>query len=120
VVGAHSVPRRYEALESQVDARALGSDDMRDAQWRASQAALLDQEAAGIDIVTGGEMQRRRNNRHSPPNAMLNYFWSMIPGFARDADGVLVTRPMTLAPRDRNVFHPAAVCTGPKAPLARV
>ena len=34
----------------------------------------LDQEMAGIDIITGGEAHRRTHNRHSPPNAMLNYF----------------------------------------------
>jgi 5-methyltetrahydropteroyltriglutamate--homocysteine methyltransferase len=115
VVGAHSVPRWYEALEQQVEARVLTRDDMRDAQWRSSQAALLDQEVAGIDVVGGGEMHRRTNNRHAPPNAMLNYFWAMIPGFARDTDagGALVTRSRPLTPKDRNVVHPAAVCTGP-------
>ena len=111
VVGAHGVPRWYEALEKQVEAQVLTRDDMRDAQWRASQAALLDQEVAGIDIVNGGEMHRRTNNRHSPPNAMLNYFWEKMPGFARDPDGGLVTRARPLTPRDRNVFHPAAICT---------
>ena len=111
VVGAHCVPRWYEALEKQVEAQVLTRDDMRDGQWRASQAALLDQEVAGIDIVNGGEMHRRTNNRHSPPNAMLNYFWEKMPGFVRDPDGGLVTRARALTPRDRNVFHPAAICT---------
>ena len=40
---------------------------------------MLDQELAGIDVVTGGEMHRRTHNRHSPPNAMLNFFWQKIP-----------------------------------------
>lgn len=74
VVGSHSVPRWYEALEKQVEAGALSKGDMADAQYRTTQAAILDQEIAGIDIITGGEMHRRTNNRHAPPNAMLNFF----------------------------------------------
>lgn len=87
---------------------------MGDAQWRASQAAISDQEWAAIDVITGGEMHRRRNNRHAPPNAMLNFFWAKIPGFARDPDAHdgLLTRPRQITPKDPKVFHPAAVCTG--------
>lgn len=47
---------------------------MADAQFRATQAAIPDQEVAGIDIITGGEMHRRTNNRHAPSKAMLNFF----------------------------------------------
>jgi hypothetical protein len=75
VVGAHSVPRWYEALDHLVALGQLAEGDLTDAQLRASQAAILEQEIAGIDIITGGEMHRRRHNRHAPPNAMLNYFW---------------------------------------------
>ena len=46
VVGAHSLPRWYEILEKQVEAEAMSMEDMRDAQTCASQAALLDEEAA--------------------------------------------------------------------------
>ena len=115
VVGAHSVPRWFEALDSQVGVGVLTDEDMLDAQWRASQGALADQEATGIDVVNGGELHRRRHNRHSPPNAMLNHFWVKLPGFARDPEdeSKLLTRPMRITPRDPNVFHPAAVCTGP-------
>jgi 5-methyltetrahydropteroyltriglutamate--homocysteine methyltransferase len=84
----------------------LGAGDIADAQYRASQAAIIEQEAAGIDVVTGGEMHRRTHNRHSPPNAMLNYFWQKIPAFQG------VTRPKPITPHDPNVFHPAAVCRG--------
>ena len=115
VVGAHSVPRWFEALEGQVQAGNLAREDMLDAQWRASQAALADQEAAGIDVVSGGELHRRRDNRHSPPNAMLNHFWAKLPGFARDPEdeSAILTRPMAITPKDTNVFHPAAICVGP-------
>jgi 5-methyltetrahydropteroyltriglutamate--homocysteine methyltransferase len=107
VVGSYSVPRWYEALEKQVEAGTLSKADMADAQFRASQAAILDQQVAGIDIITGGEMHRRTNNRHAPPNAMLNFFWEKIPGFSKQ------TRPKPITTKDPNVFHPAAVLTGP-------
>jgi 5-methyltetrahydropteroyltriglutamate--homocysteine methyltransferase len=74
VIGAYSVPDWYEALDPLVSVGQLSTASMADALFRSSEAALLDQENAGIDIVTGGEMHRRTHNRHSPPNAMLNYF----------------------------------------------
>lgn len=107
VVGSYSVPRWYEALEKQVEAGTLSRKDMEDAQHRATQGAILDQETAGIDIITGGEMHRRTNNRHAPPNAMLNFFWEKIPGFSKE------TRARPITKKDPNVFHPAAICTGP-------
>ncbi len=75
-----------------------------DAQYRAMQAAVLDQELAKIDVITGGEMHRRTHNRHSPPNAMLNFFWQKIPAFQGS------TRPKQITTHDPNVFHPAATC----------
>jgi 5-methyltetrahydropteroyltriglutamate--homocysteine methyltransferase len=107
VIGAHSVPRWYEALDRLVSLGQLGEGDLVDAQFRASEAAILDQEIAGIDVITGGEMHRRRNNRHSPPNAMLNHFWGKIPSFQGE------TRPKPITQYDPNVFHPAAICRGP-------
>jgi 5-methyltetrahydropteroyltriglutamate--homocysteine methyltransferase len=107
VVGSYSVPRWYESLEKQVEAGKLSRDDMAEAQFRCTQAAIKDQEGAGIDIINGGEMHRRTNNRHAPPNAMLNFFWEKIPGFSKE------TRPKPITPKDAKVFHPAAVCVGP-------
>jgi 5-methyltetrahydropteroyltriglutamate--homocysteine methyltransferase len=107
VVGSYSVPRWYEVIEEQVEAGTLSAEDMEGAQFRATQAAIVDQEIAGIDIINGGELHRRTNNRHAPPNAMLNYFWTRLPGFSRE------TRPKRISVKDANVFHPAAVCTGP-------
>ena len=109
VIGAHSVPRWYEALDRLVAVGQLAEGDLGDAQLRAMQAAILEQETAGIDVITGGEMHRRRHNRHSPPNAMLNYFWEKIPCFQGE------TRPKPITSYDANVFHPAAVCRGPIA-----
>jgi 5-methyltetrahydropteroyltriglutamate--homocysteine methyltransferase len=104
VIGAHSVPDWYEALDRLIAVGQLSMTSMADAQYRATQAAVLDQELAGIDVVTGGEMHRRTHNRHSPPNAMLNHFWQKIPAFQGS------TRPKPITPQDPNVFHPAATC----------
>jgi 5-methyltetrahydropteroyltriglutamate--homocysteine methyltransferase len=107
VVGAHSVPRWYESLDRLAALGQLTEADFSDAQMRATQGAILDQELAGIDVITGGEMHRRRHNRHSPPNAMLNFFWAKIPAFQGE------TRPKSITRYDPNVTHPAAICRGP-------
>jgi 5-methyltetrahydropteroyltriglutamate--homocysteine methyltransferase len=107
VVGAYSVPRWYESFDRLVVLGQLSPQDFADAQLRASQAAVVDQEVAGIDVITGGEMHRRTHNRHAPPNAMLNHFWQKIPSFAG------ATRAKQITPHDPNVFHPAATCRGP-------
>ena len=104
VIGAHSVPDWYESLDRLVAIGQLSMAALADAQYRCSEAAILEQELAGIDVITGGEMHRRTHNRHSPPNAMLNFFWQMIPAFQGG------TRPKPITPHDPNVFHPAATC----------
>jgi len=104
VIGAHSVPDWYEALDRLMAVGQLSMSSMADAQYRAGLAAIKDQELADIDIVTGGEMHRRTHNRHSPPNAMLNHFWQKMPAFQG------ATRPKPITPHDPNVFHPAATC----------
>src|ERR1700688_4176645 len=104
VVGAHSVPRWYEVLDRLVTLGQLSAADFVDAQFRATQAPIVEQEAAGIDVITGGEMHRRTHNRHSPPNAMLNHFWQKIPAFRGS------TRPKPITEHDPDVFHPAATC----------
>ncbi len=104
VIGAYSVPRWYEPLDRLVTLGQLLPEDMGDAQYRVMQAATVDQETAGIDVITSGETHRRTHNRHSPPNAMLNYFWRKIPAFQGE------TRPKPITKYDPNVTHPAAVC----------
>ena len=106
VIGAYSIPRWYEALDRLVTMGQLLPADMADAQLRAMQAAILEQEAAGIDVITSGEMHRRTHNRHAPPNAMLNHFWQKIPALQGD------TRPKPITRYDPNVTHPAATCKG--------
>ena len=82
----------------------LSMASMADAQYRATQAAVLDQETAAIDVITGGEMHRRTHNRHSPPNAMLNFFRQKIPALQG------ATQPKPITRHDPDVFHPAATC----------
>jgi len=106
VIGAYSVPDWFEALDRLMAVGQLSMASMADAQFRATEAAMLDQGLAGIDVVTGGEMHRRTHNRHSPPNAMLNHFWQKIPAFQGP------TRPLPITAHDPNVFHPAATCSG--------
>src|SRR5665213_2264127 len=79
VVGAHSVPRWYEALSRLVTLGQIAAGDLADAQDRASQAAILEQEIAGIDVGTGAALHRRTPTRHSPPNAMLPSLCQTIP-----------------------------------------
>ena len=107
VIGAHSVPDWYEALDRLIAVGQLSLHAMADAQHRCMQAAVLEQELAGIDVIASGEMHRRTHNRHAPPNAMLNYFWQKIPAFQGS------TRPRPITPHDPNVFHPAATCRAP-------
>jgi 5-methyltetrahydropteroyltriglutamate--homocysteine methyltransferase len=104
VIGAHSVPDWFESLDRLLAVGQLSMASLADAQFRTSQAAILDQEIAGIDVITGGEMHRRTHNRHSPPNAMLNHFWQKIPAFQGS------TRPKPITAHDPDVFHPAATC----------
>ena len=59
VVGAHSVPRWYEAL---IGWSRWASSPRAISPTRScarAQAAILEQEIAGIDVITGGEMHRR-------------------------------------------------------------
>jgi 5-methyltetrahydropteroyltriglutamate--homocysteine methyltransferase len=107
VIGAYSVPRWYEALDRLITMGQLQPADMADAQFRTMQAAVLEQEIAGIDVITGGEAHRRTHNRHAPPNAMLNHFWQRIPALQG------VTRPKPITNYDPSVTHPAAICKGP-------
>ena len=67
VIGAYSVPDWFEALDRLVAVGQLAMGAMSDVQFRVSQAAILDQERAGIDVVTGGEMHRRT---HTPSASM--------------------------------------------------
>ena len=50
------MPDWFEPLDRLLAGGQLAMASMADAQFRASQAAVLEQEIAGIDVITGGEM----------------------------------------------------------------
>ena len=60
VVGSHGLPGWVWLAREAMDAGRLGAIDVRELMEDATQAALLDQEHAGIDVVTTGEMMRVR------------------------------------------------------------
>ena len=95
VIGAHSVPDWYEALDRLV---AVGPA-LDGGRWPTRNTARARPRCStrnwpASTSITGGEMHRRTHNRHSPPNAMLNYFWQKIPAFQGS------TRPKPITPHD--------------------
>lgn len=60
VVGSHGLPGWVWLAREAMEAGRLGALDVREVMEDATQAALLDQERAGIDVVTTGEMGRVR------------------------------------------------------------
>jgi 5-methyltetrahydropteroyltriglutamate--homocysteine methyltransferase len=101
VVGSHSVPDWYEPLHRAVVRSELDPETFAEAKAWAARAAVKDQELAGIDIVSDGELFRRDDNRCGPPNAMINHFAAKIPGFARtlrDKSGITPVAPEAVLP----------------------
>ena len=60
VVGSHGLPGWVWLAREAMEAGRLGQIDVRELMADATQAALLDQERAGIDVVSTGEMMRVR------------------------------------------------------------
>jgi 5-methyltetrahydropteroyltriglutamate--homocysteine methyltransferase len=60
VVGSHGLPGWVWLAREAMEAGRLGAVDLRELMEDATQVALLDQERAGIDIVSTGEMMRVR------------------------------------------------------------
>jgi 5-methyltetrahydropteroyltriglutamate--homocysteine methyltransferase len=60
VVGSHGLPGWVWLAREAMEAGRLGALDVRELMEDATQAALLDQERAGVDVVTTGEMMRVR------------------------------------------------------------
>ena len=112
VVGSYSVPDWYPVLQERVEQGALLPSAFGDAKEIAALGAIKDQETAGIDLISDGEMFRRDDNRFGPPNAMINYFAAKIPGFSgelRDRSGI--------TPLDPSASLPAPVVTGQLRPM---
>ena len=58
VVGSHGLPGWVWLAREAMEAGRLGALDVRELMEDATQAALLDQERAGVDVLTTGEMGR--------------------------------------------------------------
>ena len=60
VIGSHGLPGWVWLAREAMEAGRLGALDVRQLMEDATQAALLDQERAGVDVLTTGEMMRVR------------------------------------------------------------
>ncbi|HYL61334.1 MAG TPA: methionine synthase [Candidatus Methylomirabilis sp.] len=75
VVGSYSMPGWLERLKTEYFARRISRQDLEEIHDTAVKAAIKDQEIAGIDIITDGEL--RRDN-------MIDYFVERLPGVQFD------------------------------------
>jgi 5-methyltetrahydropteroyltriglutamate--homocysteine methyltransferase len=75
MVGSYSMPGWLERLKTDYFARRISRSDLDDIHDTAVKAAIKDQEIAGLDIVTDGEL--RRDN-------MIDYFIERLPGVQID------------------------------------
>jgi len=75
VVGSYSMPGWLERLKTEYFARRISRHDLDEIHDNAVKAAIKDQETAGLDIITDGEM--RRDN-------MMDYFLERFPGVQID------------------------------------
>lgn len=75
IVGSYSMPHWLERVKSDYFARRISGRDLDDIYDTAVKAAIKDQEIAGLDVVTDGEV--RRDN-------MVDYFVERFPGIQID------------------------------------
>src|SRR5690348_17240534 len=75
MVGSYSMPSWLERLKTEYFARRISRHDLDEIHDTAVKAAVKDQEVAGLDIVTDGEL--RRDN-------MVDYFVERMPGVQID------------------------------------
>ena len=62
VVGSHGLPGWMWLAREAMEAGRLGAIDLRELMEDATQIALLDQERAGVDVVTTSEKMHVRFN----------------------------------------------------------
>jgi 5-methyltetrahydropteroyltriglutamate--homocysteine methyltransferase len=94
VVGSYSVPEWLERLKTDYYRNRISRSHLREIHDMAIKAALKDQERAGIDIVSDGELRRDND---------IDYFLARIPGvqipvtvksFYYDYYDTVVTEPL--------------------------
>src|SRR5579863_2163374 len=71
VVGSYSVPEWLERLKTEYHQRRISAAHLAEIHEVAIKAAIKDQEQAGIDIVSDGELRRDND---------IDYFLARIPG----------------------------------------
>lgn len=69
VIGSYALPRWLSAVRERPD---LTPEQLREAHDNAVKSCILDQELAGVDIITDGELRRE---------TMVNFFSARIHGF---------------------------------------
>src|SRR5262245_20714440 len=75
VVGSYSMPGWLERLKTEYLLRRISRTELDEIQDTAVKAAIKDQEVAGVDIITDGEL--RRDN-------LIDYFAERLPGIHID------------------------------------
>jgi 5-methyltetrahydropteroyltriglutamate--homocysteine methyltransferase len=102
VVGSYSVPEWLERLKTEYYQRRISAQHLAEIHEVAIKAAVKDQELAGIDIVSDGELRRdndvdyflaRIPGVHIPQRAKTDYF---------DYYDAEVTRPLPENPDDKD------------------
>src|SRR5439155_18878176 len=71
VVGSYSMPGWLERLKTEFFARRISRHELDEIHDAATKAAIKDQEVAGLDIISDGEL--RRDN-------MIDYCAERLPG----------------------------------------
>jgi len=75
VIGSYSMPEWLERAKNDYLSRRVSRRDLDEMHDAVRKASIKDQEAAGIDIVTDGELQR---------DNMIDYFTERLPGVQVD------------------------------------
>ncbi len=75
VIGSYSMPAWLERAKNDYLQRKVSRHDLEDMYDAARKAAIKDQEIAGVDVVSDGELQR---------DNMIDYFAERIPGVQVD------------------------------------
>ncbi len=75
VIGSYSMPAWLERAKNDFLQRKVSRHDLDDMYDAARKAAIKDQEVAGVDVVSDGELQR---------DNMIDYFAERIPGVQVD------------------------------------
>jgi 5-methyltetrahydropteroyltriglutamate--homocysteine methyltransferase len=71
VIGSYSMPEWLERAKNDFLSRKLSRRDLDEMHDATRKSAIKDQEVAGVDIITDGELQR---------DNMIDYFTERIPG----------------------------------------